>query len=152
MAKKAAKDKPQPSAEAALQQARADLEQRGYRGGAAHPYAEGQGWLFTNGEGKPQLLLCAVEPGKAIDLHQGQLAVLAALTTCGETPPPYVLVSNGANSSAFHLTAEGERPLAEVPPAEQVKAESPVRFTAQADAEALTRYESLQRQFKPRSA
>jgi type I restriction enzyme M protein len=147
MAKKAAKEKPKPSAELVLQHARTSLEQRGYRGGAAHEYAEGQGWLFTNGEGKPQLLLCAIEPGKAIDQHQGQLAVLAALTTCGETPPPYVLVTNGTNSSAFHLTAEGERPLAEVPFAEQVKAEVPVRFTAQADAEALSRYESLQRQF-----
>ena len=147
VAKKAAKDKVQPTAEAVLQQARTGLEQRGYGGGAAHEYAEGRGWLFTNGQGKPQLLLCAVEPDKAIDQHQGQLAVLAALTTCGEVPPPYVLVTNGTNSSAFHLTAEGERPLAEVPPAEHVKAESPVRFTAQADAEALARYESLQRQF-----
>ena len=34
------------------------------------------------------LLLCAVDPDKSIDEHQGQLAVLAALTTCGDTPPP----------------------------------------------------------------
>jgi hypothetical protein len=92
-----------------LEEARQWLATKGYNSGREHPYDEGQAWLFQ-ANGKPDLLLCAVDPDKSIDEHQGQLAVLAALTACGDTPPPYVHVTNGTNASTFHLTNEG-RPL-----------------------------------------
>lgn len=142
MAKKAKKEtKSQSSVEAVLEEARARLGEKGYQSGREHVYAEGKGWLF------PSLLLLAVDPDKSIDEHQGQLAVLAALTTCGDNPPPYVHVTNGPNSSTFHLTSEGDRPLAEVPPAEQAKAESKLVISAKTDEKSLAAYENLQQQF-----
>lgn len=141
MAKKKAKEtKSQSSVEAVLEEARARLGEKGYQGGKEHAYAEGKGWLF------PSLLLLAVDPEKSIDEHQGQLAVLAALTTC-DPPPPFVHVTNGPNSSTFHLTSEGDRPLAEVPPAEQAKAESKLVISAKTDEKSLAAYENLQQQF-----
>src|SRR5262249_52522371 len=83
---------------------------------------------------------------QSIDEHQGQLAVLAALTTC-DPPPPFVHVTNGPNSSTFHLTGEGDRPLAEVPTAEQAKAESKLVISAKTDEKSLAAYENLQQQF-----
>jgi type I restriction enzyme M protein len=132
--------------ETVLQEARQRLVEKGYRGGQEHPYAEGQAWLFQ-ANGKPELLLCAVDPDQSIDEHQGQLAVLAALTTCGDAPPPYVYVTNGATSSTFHLTNEGERPLADVPNAEQAQAETTLVFSAKTDTAVLAAYERLQQQF-----
>jgi type I restriction enzyme M protein len=147
MAKKAKKEtKSQTSVEAVLAEARIRLEEKGYQGGKEHSYTEGKGWLFQS-NGKAELLLCAVDPDKSIDEHQGQLAVLAALTTCGDNPPPYVHVTNGPNSSTFHLTSEGDRPLAEVPSAEQAKAESKVVISAKTDEKVLAAYENLQQQF-----
>jgi len=122
------------------------LAEKGYRGGNEHSYAEGKAWLFQ-ANGKPQLLLCAVEPDKPIDEHQGQLAVLAALTTCGEAAPPYVHVTNGPNSSTFRLTAEGDRPVAEVPPAEEAKSDAKLVISAKTDQSMLDAYEKLQQQF-----
>jgi type I restriction enzyme M protein len=147
MAKSQAKStKSQSSVEAVLEEARTRLAESGYQGGKEHPYAEGVGWLFQ-ANGKPELLLCAVEPEKSIDEHQGQLAVLAALTTCGDNPPPYVHVTNGPNSSTFHLTSEGDRPLSELPPAEQAKVESKLTISAKTDEKTLAAYENLQQQF-----
>ena len=148
MAKKKAKQeaKSETSVEAVLEEARIRLAEKGYQGGNDHPYKEGKGWLFQ-ANGKAELLLCAVDPDKSIDEHQGQLAVLAALTTCGDNPPPYVHVTNGPNSSTFHLTGEGDRPLAEVPSAEQAKAESKVVISAKTDEKVLASYENLQQQF-----
>jgi len=147
MAKKKTQEaKPQSSVEAVLDEARARLAEKGYQGGKEHAYAEGKGWLFQ-ANGKAELLLCAVDPEKSIDEHQGQLAVLAALTTCGDNPPPYVHVTNGPNSSTFQLTTEGDRPLAEVPPAEQAKAESKLVISAKTDEKSLAAYENLQQQF-----
>jgi type I restriction enzyme M protein len=147
MAKKAKKEtKSQSSVEEVLEEARTRLAEKGYRGGKEHPYKDGKGWLFQ-ANGKAELLLCAVDLDKSIDEHQGQLAVLAALTTCGDNPPPYVHVTNGPNSSTFHLTSEGDRPLAEVPSAEQAKAESKVVITAKTDEKVLAAYENLQQQF-----
>ena len=147
MAKKASKEsKSQSSVEAVLEEARTRLADKGYQGGKEHPYKEGKGWLFQ-ANGKAALLLCAVDPEKSIDEHQGQLAVLAALTTCGDNPPPYVHVTNGPNSSTFHLTSEGDRPLAEVPSAEEAKAGSKVVISAKTDEKVLAAYENLQQQF-----
>jgi len=136
----------QTSVEAVLEEARTRLAEKGYQGGKQHTYKDGKAWLFQS-NGKAELLLCAVDPDKSIDEHQGQLAVLAALTTCGDNPPPYVHVTNGPNSSTFHLTSEGDRPLAEVPSAEQAKAESKVIISAKTDEKVLAAYENLQQQF-----
>lgn len=136
----------EPTGETVLEETRQGLAEKGYRGGREHPYETGKAWLFQ-ANGKPELLLCAVDPETAIDEHQGQLAVLAGLTTCGDTPPPYVHVTNGTASSTFHLTNEGERPLAEVPSAEQAQAETTLVFSAKTDATILTAYERLQQQF-----
>jgi type I restriction enzyme M protein len=142
--KKTAKE--QPTIDTVLAEARERLTEKGYKGGQEHAYQEGKGWLFKAGT-KPALLLCAVDPEKPIDEHQGQLAVLAGLTTCGNTPPPYVHVTNGPNSSTFHLTPEGERPLAEVPSADQAKADAKVVISAKTDEKVLAAYENLQQQF-----
>src|SRR5262249_55593997 len=137
MAKKEAKEtKSQSPIEGVLEEGRGRLSARGYESGKEHPYAEGKGWLFQ-ANGKPELLLCAVDPEKSIDEHQGQLAVLAALTTCGDNPPPYVHVTNGTNSSTFHLTSEGERPLVEVPDVAQARLETTVVFSAKTDSALL---------------
>jgi len=144
--KKAEATTSQSSVDAVLEEARTRLEEKGYQGGKEHSYKEGKGWLFQ-ANGKAELLLCAVDPEKSIDEHQGQLAVLAALTTCGDNPPPYVHVTNGPNSSTFHLTSEGDRPLAEVPSADQAKAESKVVISAKTDEKVLAAYENLQQQF-----
>src|SRR5262245_56684368 len=136
----------EPTGETVLEEARQWLAEKGYRGGREHPYTEGKAWLFQ-ANGKPELLLCAVDPETSIDEHQDQRAVLAALTTCGDTPPPYVHVTNGATSSTFHLTNEGERPLAEVPTAEQAQAATTVVYSAKTDSTILTAYERLQQQF-----
>jgi type I restriction enzyme M protein len=147
MAKKKAKGtEPHSSLDAVLEGARTRLVEKGYQGGKAHAYKEGKGWLFQT-NGKAELLLCAVDPEKSIDEHQGQLAVLAAMTTCGDNPPPFVHVTNGPNSSTFHLTSEGDRPLAEVPPADQAKAESNVVISAKTSESVLAAYENLQQQF-----
>lgn len=143
---RAREGKVEPTATMVLEEARQWLATKGYNSGREHPYDEGQAWLFQV-NGKPDLLLCAVDPDKSIDEHQGQLAVLAALTTCGETPPPYVHVTNGTNASTFHLTNEGERPLAEVPDAAQARSETTVVFSAKTDRSLLTAYERLQQQF-----
>jgi len=135
-----------PTAATVLEEARQWLIEKGYRSGREHPYDEGQAWLFQ-ANGKPDLLLCAVDPDTSIDEHQGQLAVLAALTTCGDAPPPYVHVTNGTNASTFHLTNEGERPLVEVPDAAQARSETTVVFSARTDDTLLTAYERLQQQF-----
>ena len=66
-----------PTAVTVLEDARVGLAGKGYRGGNEHSYAEGKAWLFQ-ANGKPGMLLCAVDPDKAIDEHQGQLAVLTA--------------------------------------------------------------------------
>jgi hypothetical protein len=137
--------KSEPTAATVLEEARQWLTEKGYRSGQ-HPYDEGQAWLFQ-ANGKPDLLLCAVDPDTSIDEHQGQLAVLAALTTCGDTPPPYVHVTNGTNASTFQLTNEGERPLVEVPDAAQARSETTVMFSAKTDGALLTAYERLQQQF-----
>ena len=136
----------QPTIDTVLEEARNHLADKGYHGGQDHSYVEGKAWLFR-ANGKPELLLCAVDPEKAIDEHQGQLAVLAALTTCGDTPPPYVHVTNGSTSSTFHLTNEGERPLAEVPEAEQARSEASFMISARTDKALLDAYENLQQQF-----
>jgi len=148
MATKTAKQetKSQTSVEVVLEEARTRLAEKGYQGGKEHPHKDGKGWLFQ-ANGKAELLLCAVDPETSIDEHQGQLAVLAALTTCGDNPPPYVHVTNGPNSSTFHLTSEGDRPLAEVPSAEQAKAEAKVVISAKTDEKVLAAYENLQQQF-----
>jgi type I restriction enzyme M protein len=129
-----------------LETARTKLSEKGYVGGKEHPYAEGKAWLFQN-NAKPDLLLCAIDLEKPVDEHQGQLAVLAGLTTCGGNPPPYVHVTNGPNSSTFQLTSEGERPLAEVPDAEQAKAATQLEISAKTDEGVLAAYENLQQQF-----
>ena len=135
-----------PTAATVLEEARQWLAEKGYCSGREHPYDEGQAWLFQ-ANGKPDLLLCAVDPDKSIDEHQGQLAVLAALTTCGDAPPPYVHVTNGTNASTFQLTNEGECPLVEVPDVAQARSETTVVFSAKTDSALLTAYERLQQQF-----
>jgi type I restriction enzyme M protein len=144
--RKAQEGKGQATVDTVLEEARTQLAEKGYQGGKEHPYSEGKAWLFQ-ANGKTELLLCAIDPEKSIDEHQGQLAVLAAMTTCGDNPPPYVHVTNGPNSSTFHLTSEGDRPLAEVPPAEQAKAESKVVISAKTSESVLAAYENLQQQF-----
>src|SRR5262249_22226431 len=109
-------------------------------------YAEGKAWLFQANR-KPELLVCAVDPATAIDEHQGQLAILAGITTCGDTPPPYVYVTNGENSSTFHLTPEGDRPLAELPDAEQARQETGFIISAKTDEHLARAYQSLQQRF-----
>jgi len=147
MAKQKAKEsKAQPTADTVLEETRTQLAEKGYKGGKEHPYIDGKAWLFQ-ANGKAELLLCAIDPQKPMDEHQGQRAVIAAMTTCGKSPPPYVHVTNGPNSSTFHLTPEGDRPLAEIPPAEQAKTESQVVISAKTDENVLAAYENLQQQF-----
>jgi hypothetical protein len=83
--RKTREGKSQPTAATVLEDTRRRLADKGYRGGQEHAYTEGKAWLFQ-ANGKPELLVCTVDPAKAIDEHQGQLAVLAGITTCSDTP------------------------------------------------------------------
>ena len=118
MAKKAAKKKTKTAATAdtVLAEARERLSENGYSGGQEHEYPDGKGWLFQ-ANNKPELLLCAVEPDVSIDEHQGQIAVLTALSAVEDAAVPYVHVTNGTSSSTFHLTDDGDRAIPEVPAA-----------------------------------
>jgi type I restriction enzyme M protein len=122
MAKKAAKKKTKSEATAAtvLAEAKTRLAEKGYSGGRQHDYPDGEGWLFQ-ANGKPELLLCAVEPDVSIDEHQGQVAVLTALSALEDAAVPYVHVTNGSSSSTFHLTDDGDRAIPEVPAAAEAE-------------------------------
>lgn len=127
MAKTATKKKPktEASAETVLAEAKARLADKGYSGGKEHEFPDGQGWLYQS-KGKPELLLCAVDPDVSIDEHQGQVAVLTALSAEGDAAVPYVHVTNGSSSSTFHLTDDGDRAIPDVPAAaEAAKAVGP---------------------------
>ena len=142
-----AKKKEKQTAETVLAATREGLSAKGYTSGKAHTIEEGHGYLFEDTNGNPLLLLCAVDPDVKIDQHQNELAVLAGLTTCGETPPPFVHITNGTDVSTFKLTKEGERAVSEVPTADEAAQKAEVRFAKAADPSLLKRYESLQQQF-----
>lgn len=127
MAKTATKKKSKSEATAAsvLAEAKVRLAEKGYSGGKQHAYPDGEAWLFQSNS-KPELLLCAVAPDVSIDEHQGQVAVLTALSAVEDAAVPYVHVTNGSSSSTFQLTEDGDRAIPEVPAAaEASKAVAP---------------------------
>ncbi len=142
-----ARKKEKQTADTVLAAARETLQGKGYAIGKPHSIEEGLGYLYEDNKGNPLLLLCAVDPDVPIDQHQNELAVLAGLTTCGNTPPPFVHLTNGTDASTFRLTKEGERAVPELPPAQEALEKAEVRFAKAADPNLLKRYEALQRRF-----